>query len=72
MARFFGAIKSKNTIMARGRNIGRDRQRVAGGQYYEVAYMKEKYGISAQQLSGAIRAVGNSRKKIEQYLQGRV
>ncbi len=51
------------------RNVSQDRKRVAGGQYHEVAYMKEKHGISSQQLSGAIRAVGNDRKKIEEYLK---
>lgn len=53
------------------RNVGQDRKRVAGGQYHEVAYMKEKLGISSQQLSGAIRAVGNDRKKVEEYLKQR-
>lgn len=56
---------------SKARNISQDRKRVAGGQSYEVAYMKEKYGITHQQLSGAIRAVGNDRKKIEQYLKVR-
>ncbi|MBA2249501.1 MAG: DUF3606 domain-containing protein [Chitinophagaceae bacterium] len=56
---------------SKGRNISQDRKRVAGGQYHEVAYMKEKLGITSQQLSGAIRAVGNDRKKIESYLKQR-
>jgi hypothetical protein len=54
---------------SKSRNVGSDRKRVAGGQYHEVAYMKEKHGVSSQQLSGAIRAVGNDRKKVEEYLK---
>jgi hypothetical protein len=34
-----------------------------------MSYMREKFGISAQQLSGAIRAVGNNRKEVERYLK---
>ena len=51
----------------RGRS--QDRSRVAGKQEHELAYMKEKYGVSSQQLAGAIRAVGNGRKEVEQYLK---
>jgi hypothetical protein len=52
---------------SRGRS--QDRKRVAGGQGHELSYMKDKYGISGQQLAGAIRAVGNNRKDIEKYLK---
>ncbi len=55
----------------KSRGISQDRKKVAGGQYHEVAYMKEKFGITSQQLSGAIRAVGNDRKKVEDYLKQR-
>ncbi|MES2648097.1 MAG: DUF3606 domain-containing protein [Bacteroidota bacterium] len=48
---------------------GRDRQRVAGGQDWEVNYMKEKFNVSGQQVAGAIKAVGNDRKKVEEYLK---
>lgn len=54
------------------RNRGaRDRSRVAAGQEWEMSYMREKFGVSAQQVSGAVRAVGNSRKKVEEYLRNR-
>lgn len=46
-----------------------DRKRVAGGQYHEGAFMKEKFGVSHQKLAGAIRAVGNSQAKLEAYLK---
>jgi len=50
---------------------GRDRSRVAAGEEWEMAYMREKFGVSTQQITGAIRAVGNNRKKVEEYLKGR-
>jgi hypothetical protein len=50
---------------------GRDRKRVAGGQDWEVSYMKEKYNVTGQQVAGAIRAVGNNRKKVEAYLESK-
>lgn len=54
-------------------NRGRtqDRSRVAEGQEWEIAYMREKFKVSSQQVSGAIRAVGNSRDKVEEYLKSR-
>jgi predicted 3-demethylubiquinone-9 3-methyltransferase (glyoxalase superfamily) len=57
------------TMAQKNRSVSIDRKRVAGGQYHEVAYMKEKYGVSHQKLAGAIRAVGNSRAKLEAYLK---
>jgi hypothetical protein len=51
------------------RGRGQDRKRVAEGQEHELDYMKEKHGISGQQLAAAIRAVGNSREKVEKYLK---
>jgi hypothetical protein len=50
---------------------GRDRSRVAGGQEWEMAYLREKMGVSTQAINGAIRAVGNDRKKVEAYLRNR-
>jgi hypothetical protein len=47
----------------------RDRSKVAGKQKHEVDYLKKKYKVSGQQVAGAIRAVGNSRAKIEAYLK---
>ena len=50
---------------------GRDRSRVSGSEYYELRYLADKYDVSPQQVSGAIRAVGNDRKKVEQYIKQR-
>ncbi|MFC7524225.1 DUF3606 domain-containing protein [Parapedobacter sp. GCM10030251] len=47
---------------------GRDRERVAGNQDYEVSFLSEKLGVSAETVRRAIRAVGNDRTKVEEYL----
>ena len=47
-----------------------DRTRINMNEAYEVQYWKDKWNISSQQLSGAIRAAGSaSVKKIETYLK---
>jgi hypothetical protein len=33
--------------------------------------MAEKFNVSSQQVTGAIRAVGNSRKDVEAYLKNK-
>ena len=48
---------------------GSDRKKLAAGQDWEMSYMKEKFNVSSQQVAGAIRAVGNSRDKVEEYLK---
>lgn len=53
------------------RGLKQDRSKVAGGQSYEISYMREKFGVSTQKVTGAIRAVGNDRKKVEEYLKGK-
>jgi hypothetical protein len=49
--------------MKRGR--AQDRAKVAGGQKHEVRYEAEKTGSSAADVKDAVKAVGNSRKKVE-------
>ena len=62
--------KLKNLYMGTKKNPGvsQDRKLVAGGEKWEVSYMRNKFKVSAQQVSGAVRAVGNSRTKVEEYL----
>ena len=42
----------------------RDRSRVAGEQDYEVQYLAEQTGISAEQAREIVRAYGNDRETI--------
>lgn len=46
-----------------------DRQRVAANENWEVSYMREKFGVTTLQVEEAVKAVGNSREKVEEYLK---
>ena len=48
---------------------GRDRSQVSGNENYEVDYLAKTLGASAEQVREAIKAVGNDRKKLEEYLK---
>jgi hypothetical protein len=45
-----------------------DRNKVAGGQDYEVNYEKNKMGVSGKEVKQAVKSVGNTRKKVEKKL----
>ncbi|PYE22311.1 uncharacterized protein DUF3606 [Rhizobium sp. PP-CC-3A-592] len=51
----------------RGRN--QDRARVAAGQDHEVAYEAKKEGVSRDDVEDAVKAVGNSRSRVEDKLE---
>jgi hypothetical protein len=36
---------------------------------YEVQYWSKKFGVSAEDLKSAVKAVGNSAKAVEQHLK---
>ena len=59
--------------MADNKNMrhGRDRDRVSSGQPYEVSYLSEKFGVEKEIVLDAIQTCGNSRDKIEEYLNER-
>ena len=46
-----------------------DRSRVSGEQDYEVQHIAERLRVSAEQVREAIKAVGNSREAVENYLR---
>ena len=52
-----------------GRGRKQDRRRVAGGQDYEVRYELKKSGKSKRRVKGAVKRVGNSRRKVERELR---
>ena len=56
--------------MADNKNIqdGRDASKVNANESYELSYLEEKLGVSRDQVRKAIDAVGNSRDKVEEYL----
>ena len=46
-----------------------DKVRINVNEPYEVEYWTKKFACSPQQLRGAVKAVGVSVKKVEQYIQ---
>jgi hypothetical protein len=46
----------------------RDRNQVAGNEDYEVDYLADKLNVSKERVKEAIKAVGNDRQKVEEYL----
>ena len=50
---------------------GRDRDRIAGNEEYEVRYAAEQMGVSEDEVREAIEKVGNMREDVENYLKGR-
>ena len=43
-----------------------DRSRVSGDQDYEVSYLSEKFGLTADKVRQLIKRVGNDRQKLEE------
>ena len=52
-----------------GRGRAQDRRKVAGGQDHEVRYEAEKMDVSRDEVRKAVKAEGNSRKKVEEKLK---
>ena len=50
---------------------GRDSSKVSASEDYELSYLEEKLGVSRQQVKDAIKQVGNSREKVEEYLRSK-
>jgi len=46
-----------------------DRNKVAGGEAYEVNYLAKKMGVTPGQVKSAIKKVGNDRVKVEAELR---
>ena len=48
---------------------GQDRSRISMSEDYEVRYWTEKFGVSKEELQGAIERVGNYASVVEQELR---
>ncbi len=48
--------------------LSQDREKVAGGQEYEVNYEAKKTNSSAEEVKKAVKSEGNSRNKVEKKL----
>jgi hypothetical protein len=63
------AKKKTKPKAAKKKNSAADRNRVAAGQKYEVAYVAKKMGVTAADVKAAIKKVGNMRKDVEAELK---
>jgi hypothetical protein len=64
-------LKLLNIVMADDKKIrdGRDKSKVSKEEDYEVKYMAEKLGVSAEKIRAAIALVGNERARVEAYIR---
>ena len=49
---------------------GQDRSRISVNEDYEVRDWSKKFGVSAEQLKAAVKAVGSNAKDVEAHLKG--
>ncbi|MCJ7528497.1 MAG: DUF3606 domain-containing protein [Methyloceanibacter sp.] len=48
-----------------------DKTRIDLKRSYQVAYWKERFGVSEQELSEAVLAAGGLARKVEEYLRSK-
>ena len=48
-----------------------EKTRIDMNQSYQVAYWKQRFGVSDEEFKDAVRAVGTSVQKIEAYLKSK-
>lgn len=46
-----------------------DRGMVATSEFWEMAYITKKFRVSEEMIRRAVKAVGNSRVKVENYIR---
>ena len=63
---------AKKAAAHTARGLKQDRREVGAGQGYEVRYEAKKMGATPAAVKKAIKAVGNSRVKVEKLLKGKV
>jgi hypothetical protein len=49
---------------------GQDRSRISLSEDYEVRDWAKKFGVTADELKAAVKAVGNDAKVVEAHLKG--
>jgi Protein of unknown function (DUF3606) len=55
----------------KGKPGGQDRTRINVNEDYELRDWSKKFGVSADQLRAAVKAVGTGAQAVEQHLKGR-
>ena len=55
----------------KGKPGGQDRTRIDVNEYYELRYWSNRFGVSAEQLKAAVKAVGTNAQDVQMHLKGR-
>ncbi|WP_457424273.1 DUF3606 domain-containing protein [Roseateles sp. P5_E7] len=55
----------------KSRSGGQDRTRISLSEDYEVRDWSKKFGVTADELKAAVKAVGNDAEAVEKHLKGR-
>lgn len=50
---------------------GQDRKRISLDEDYEVRDWSKKFGVTAEELKAAVKAVGNDAAAVEAHLKGK-
>lgn len=66
-------FKSMETNMSddKSKSGGQDRTRISISEEYEVRDWSKKFGVTADELRAAVKAVGNEAKSVEAHLKGK-
>jgi len=54
----------------KGKPGGQDRTRIHVNEEYELRYWSKKFGVSAEQLKAAVKAVGTNVQDVQMHLKG--
>lgn len=65
-----GEIEMGSVHPPKKRDYG-NKTRIDLNQSYQVAYWKERFGVSEQELSEAVHAAGALARKVEEYLKSK-
>jgi len=55
----------------KGKPGGQDRTRIDVNEEYELRDWSKKFGVSAEQLKAAVKAVGTNAQDVQMHLKGR-
>ena len=55
----------------KGKPGGQDRTRIDVSEEYELRYWSNRFGVSAEQVKAAVKAVGTNAQDVQMHLKGR-
>ncbi len=64
-------LMESNMSDDKSKSGGQDRTRISLREDYEVRDWSKKFGVTADELRAAVKAVGNEAKAVEAHLKGK-